>query len=93
VHVKSYSRQFGYGSADLPNGAEIYHVSLTTKCGTICYIIDGRLTPIDHFSVTPDGIAPLDLPDLSSPTFGPNTGNPRFGEITTFPEFVLSGKK
>ncbi len=86
--VSAYCRHFERGSADLPSGGELYHVTLASPTGTVHYVVTGTLRPRDHFAVTADGVTPLELPDFGDLSTSASAG---VGEVQVLPPLHVRG--
>lgn len=87
--VATHGRHFESGSPDLPNGREVYNVSVRFGDRTYVYVVNGRGKPLDHFIVGAEGAMPLDLPDFGDYVADPLGG---VGEYMELPRLRLSAE-
>ncbi len=81
--VASYVRHRRHGTASHPSGDETYTVWITAGKRAYCYVVNGRLTPFEHFAVEGKRLEPLPLPDFFDYV---DDHSPGAGEVTIFDE-------
>ena len=81
--VASYVRHHMHGTASHPSGEERYTVRIAAGKRAYYYVVNGRLTPFEHFTTEGKRLEPLPLPDFFDYL---DDLSPGTGQVTIFDE-------